>query len=81
MLILDSNCIYNEYSQGFKIVWTEIQDTGPSGPSTVQTGPATCESADNFQCQTGFCISEKLRCDGVKNCAPPDGSDEMHCES
>uniref|UniRef100_A0AAG5D1L3 CUB domain-containing protein n=1 Tax=Anopheles atroparvus TaxID=41427 RepID=A0AAG5D1L3_ANOAO len=66
-------------AQGFRIIWTEVQDT-PAGPSS--TISLLCESTYHFQCLTsGYCISERLRCDGVKNCGPLDNSDEMHCES
>ncbi|XP_055847931.1 uncharacterized protein LOC129913342 isoform X3 [Episyrphus balteatus] len=64
-------------AQGFRIVWTEIQDSGP-GPPAIGL---LCESAYHFQCNIGYCISDKLRCDGIKNCGPGDDSDEMHCES
>ncbi|XP_050068146.1 uncharacterized protein LOC126556727 isoform X1 [Anopheles maculipalpis] len=64
-------------AQGFRIIWTEVQDT-PVGPSS--TISLLCESTYHFQCLTsGYCISERLRCDGVKNCGPLDNSDEMHC--
>ncbi|XP_017848195.1 tolloid-like protein 2 isoform X3 [Drosophila busckii] len=62
-------------AQGFRIVWTEIQDSGPGPPSIG----LLCESTYHFQCGAGYCISDKLRCDGVKNCGPGDDSDEMHC--
>ncbi|XP_067618413.1 uncharacterized protein [Eurosta solidaginis] len=60
---------------GFRIVWTEIQDSGPGPPSIG----LLCESTYHFQCEVGYCISDKLRCDGVKNCGPGDDSDELHC--
>uniref|UniRef100_A0A034V5E0 Tolloid-like protein 2 n=2 Tax=Bactrocera dorsalis TaxID=27457 RepID=A0A034V5E0_BACDO len=60
---------------GFRIVWTEIQDSGPGPPSIG----LLCESTYHFQCDVGYCISDKLRCDGVKNCGPGDDSDELHC--
>ncbi|XP_075148530.1 uncharacterized protein LOC142222327 isoform X2 [Haematobia irritans] len=60
---------------GFRIVWTEIQDSGPGPPSIG----LLCESTYHFQCEVGYCISDKLRCDGVKNCGPNDDSDELHC--
>jgi len=63
--------------QGFRIVWTEIQDSGPGPPSVG----LHCESTYHFQCGAGYCISDKLRCDGVKNCGPGDDTDELHCES
>ncbi|XP_034131223.1 cubilin isoform X3 [Drosophila guanche] len=62
-------------AQGFRIVWTEIQDSGPGPPSVG----LHCESTYHFQCGAGYCISDKLRCDGVKNCGPGDDSDELHC--
>ncbi|XP_017472311.1 PREDICTED: uncharacterized protein LOC108363453 isoform X1 [Rhagoletis zephyria] len=62
---------------GFRIVWTEIQDYKTGPPSTG----LLCESTYHFQCEEGYCISDKLRCDGVKNCSPGDDSDELHCES
>ncbi|XP_030573706.1 cubilin isoform X2 [Drosophila novamexicana] len=62
-------------AQGFRIVWTEIQDSGPGPPSIG----LLCESTYHFQCAAGYCISDKLRCDGVKNCGPGDDSDELHC--
>ncbi|XP_065371429.1 tolloid-like protein 2 isoform X1 [Calliphora vicina] len=62
-------------AQGFRIVWTEIQDSGPGPPSIG----LLCESTYHFQCEVGYCISDKLRCDGVKNCGPNDDSDELHC--
>ncbi|KRT80064.1 CUB domain-containing protein, partial [Oryctes borbonicus] len=53
-------------SQGFRIIWTEIQE----GPS-----------CDEFQCsKTGYCIPNKLRCDLVKNCGAEDDSDEADCK-
>lgn len=63
--------------QGFRIIWTEIQDSGPGPPSIG----LLCESTYHFQCEVGYCISDKLRCDGIKNCGPGDDSDELHCES
>ncbi|XP_055680317.1 cubilin isoform X3 [Lutzomyia longipalpis] len=64
-------------AQGFRIVWTEVQDTGPGPPSSIAN---MCESTYHFQCEnSGYCIAEKLRCDGMKNCGPGDDSDEMHC--
>ncbi|XP_050083113.1 uncharacterized protein LOC126569797 isoform X5 [Anopheles aquasalis] len=66
-------------AQGFRIIWTEVQDTPVGSSSTISL---LCESTYHFQCLTsGYCISERLRCDGVKNCGPLDNSDEMHCES
>ncbi|XP_016960549.1 cubilin isoform X2 [Drosophila biarmipes] len=62
-------------AQGFRIVWTEIQDSGPGPPSVG----LHCESTYHFQCGAGYCISDKLRCDGVKNCGPGDDTDELHC--
>ncbi|EDV91452.1 GH13954 [Drosophila grimshawi] len=62
-------------ASGFRIVWTEIQDSGPGPPSIG----LLCESTYHFQCAAGYCISDKLRCDGVKNCGPGDDSDELHC--
>lgn len=65
--------------QGFRIVWTEVQETPVGSSSTLSL---LCESTYHWQCQiSGFCISERLRCDGVKNCGASDNSDEMHCES
>ncbi|XP_055908933.1 uncharacterized protein LOC129943472 isoform X2 [Eupeodes corollae] len=64
-------------AQGFRIIWTEIQDSGP-GPPAIGL---LCESSFQFQCNIGYCISDKLRCNGIKNCGPGDDSDEMHCES
>lgn len=65
--------------QGFRIIWTEVQDSPVGSSSTMSL---LCESTYHFQCLTsGFCISERLRCDGVKNCGAADNSDEMHCES
>jgi hypothetical protein len=65
--------------QGFRIVWTEVQDSGPGPPSTLSL---LCESTYHFQCiNSGYCISDRLRCDGVKNCGPGDNSDELNCES
>ncbi|XP_055639322.1 cubilin isoform X3 [Toxorhynchites rutilus septentrionalis] len=64
-------------AQGFRIIWTEVQDS-PVGPSS--TISLLCESTYHFQClASGYCISERLRCDGVKNCGAQDNSDEMHC--
>ncbi|XP_037910464.1 tolloid-like protein 2 isoform X3 [Hermetia illucens] len=65
-------------AQGFRIVWTEIQDSGPGPPSSMS---AQCESTYHFECASGYCIADKLRCDGVKNCGPKDDSDETNCES
>ncbi|XP_070502962.1 cubilin isoform X3 [Chironomus tepperi] len=63
-------------AQGFRIVWTEVQEgTGP--PSSLSM---LCESTYHYQCLvSGYCISDRLRCDGTKNCGPEDNSDEMHC--
>lgn len=56
-----------------------MQDS-PGGPSSTMA--LLCESTYHFQClASGYCISERLRCDGVKNCGSQDNSDEMHCES
>ncbi|XP_038112468.1 uncharacterized protein LOC6035079 isoform X2 [Culex quinquefasciatus] len=64
-------------AQGFRIIWTEVQDS-PGGPSSTMA--LLCESTYHFQClASGYCISERLRCDGVKNCGSQDNSDEMHC--
>ncbi|CAO1427442.1 unnamed protein product [Diamesa serratosioi] len=64
-------------AQGFRVVWTEVQDAGSGPPSTLSL---MCESTYHYQCQgSGYCISERLRCDGVKNCGPEDNSDELHC--
>ncbi|GLV44216.1 uncharacterized protein CBL_12488 [Carabus blaptoides fortunei] len=52
-------------AQGFRAVWTEVTE----GPS-----------CDQFQCEkSGFCISDKLRCNLVHNCGAEDNSDEAHC--
>jgi Low-density lipoprotein receptor domain class A len=60
-------------------VWTEVQDSGTGPPSSLSL---LCESNFHYQCLvSGYCISDKLRCDGIKNCGPDDNSDEMHCES
>lgn len=69
------------FVQGFRIVWTEVQDnallSGP--PSSIMHH---CEPTYLFHCAvSGYCISNKLHCDGVKNCGAGDGSDEMNCES
>lgn len=66
--------------QGFRIVWTEIQDnTQLSAPTSILH---QCEPTYLFQCAiTKYCISNKLRCNGIKNCGPGDESDEMNCES
>ncbi|XP_055525467.1 cubilin isoform X3 [Wyeomyia smithii] len=64
-------------AQGFRVIWTEVQDS-PVGPSS--TISLLCESTYHFQCLgSGYCISERLRCNGVKNCGSQDNSDEMHC--
>ncbi|XP_065095868.1 uncharacterized protein LOC135717643 isoform X4 [Ochlerotatus camptorhynchus] len=64
-------------AQGFRIIWTEVQDSPVGSSSTMSL---LCESTYHFQCPiSGFCISERLRCDGVKNCGAADNSDEMHC--
>nr|XP_029716235.1 cubilin isoform X3 [Aedes albopictus] len=64
-------------AQGFRIVWTEVQETPVGASSTLSL---LCESTYHWQCQiSGFCLSERLRCDGVKNCGASDNSDEMHC--
>lgn len=53
-------------SQGFRIVWTEVQE-----------GPG----CDEFQClKSGFCIPNKLKCNLVNNCGADDDSDEADCE-
>lgn len=53
-------------AQGFRAVWTEVTE----GPS-----------CDQFLCErTGYCISEKLRCNLVNNCGTEDDSDEANCE-
>ncbi|XP_071744912.1 LOW QUALITY PROTEIN: cubilin [Lepeophtheirus salmonis] len=52
-------------AKGFKAIWTEIKD----GPS-----------CDEFHCfSSSFCISSKLKCNGVKNCGHNDESDEIDC--
>lgn len=62
--------------KGFRIIWNEIQIVAPSSIQHY------CESSYLFRCEiTGFCITDKLRCDGTKNCGPGDDTDEMHCES
>ncbi|XP_055324620.1 uncharacterized protein LOC129579067 isoform X3 [Sitodiplosis mosellana] len=68
-------------AQGFRIVWTEVQDSiqlsGP--PSSIVHH---CEPTYLFHCAvSSYCISNKLHCDGIKNCGPGDDSDEMNCES
>lgn len=63
------------------MVWTEVQDTAliPGAPTSLLHH---CESSHLFQCEeTGYCINDKLRCDGTMNCGPGDDSDEVHCES
>ncbi|CAB3384550.1 Hypothetical predicted protein [Cloeon dipterum] len=53
---------------GFRAVWTEVSGS-----------PAGC---DQFQCvKSGFCVSERLRCNGVDNCGSEDRSDETNCET
>ena len=53
--------IHHFYEQGFRVVWTEVQDSAT--PSLL------CESTYHYQCAvSGYCISDRLRCDGVKNC-------------
>ncbi|XP_062560041.1 uncharacterized protein LOC134224624 [Armigeres subalbatus] len=64
-------------AQGFRIIWTEVQETPVGSSSTLSL---LCESTYHWQCQiSGFCLSDRLRCDGVKNCGASDNSDEMHC--
>lgn len=77
--------LYNAYlfnlNQGFRIVWTEVQDsTQIQGPSSSILNH--CEPTYLFHCTvSSYCISNKLHCDGLKNCGPGDDSDEMNCES
>lgn len=42
---------------------------------TVEAGPLTTCTPDQFACQNGDCINGTLKCDGVKNCV--DGTDEI----
>ena len=52
-------------AKGFKAIWTEVKLT------------PVC---DEFHCYTSkFCISEKLKCNGVRNCGKVDHSDEEDC--
>lgn len=67
--------------QGFRIVWTEVQDT-PQLSGAQSIDKHHCDSAYLFRCTISkYCIASKLHCDGVKNCGPGDDSDEMNCES
>ncbi|XP_031631169.1 uncharacterized protein LOC116345699 isoform X2 [Contarinia nasturtii] len=68
-------------AQGFRIVWTEVQDSAKiSGPTTSILHH--CEPTYLFHCTvSGYCISNKLHCDGLKNCGPGDDSDEMNCSA
>lgn len=42
----------------------------------VPAPPVDC-AVDNFECDSGECISQGLRCNGVANCK--DISDEANC--
>ena len=54
-------------SGGFKATWTEVRDT-----------PATC---DKFKCASNnYCISPRLKCNGIHNCGKYDDSDEANCK-
>lgn len=67
--------------QGFRIVWTEVQDT-PQLSGAQSIDKHHCDSAYLFRCTISkYCVASKLHCDGVKNCGPGDDSDEMNCES
>ncbi|KPM04818.1 CUB domain-containing protein 10 [Sarcoptes scabiei] len=59
-----------------------------SSSTTAITYPMNGESllasnaiqSSTFQCRTkGYCIAEKLRCNGIKNCGFDDDSDERDC--
>ncbi|KAF4525770.1 hypothetical protein B566_EDAN002032 [Ephemera danica] len=53
-------------AQGFRAVFTEVSDA---------------PGCDRFMCgKSGFCISERLRCNHVDNCGFEDRSDEANCE-
>ena len=67
-------------AKGFKAVWTEIEGTA--------TDPGQCRG---FVCRDrGYCIDEKLKCNGANNCGGtyftddetfvPDLSDEADCK-
>ena len=54
-------------AKGFKAIWTEIKEGSPN-----------CQE---FSCySSSFCISEKLKCNGVNNCGQNDKSDEIDCK-
>lgn len=64
--------------QGFKVIWTEVQDFGERAQEAIES--RQCESTYHFLCDINkYCIVDKLRCDGVNNCGEGDKSDE-HCE-
>jgi hypothetical protein len=63
------------------VVWTEVQDASTISGQAPSIS-SMCESTFHYQCEkSGYCISDRLRCDGVKNCGPEDNSDETLCES
>ena len=51
----------------------EQKEEHPNNP-TCKTLPTSC-GIEQFRCQDGQCIDEKLHCDGKRNCK--DASDEM----
>lgn len=68
------------YFQGFKVIWTEVQDFGERVLENMDS--RQCESTYHYMCEVNkYCIVDKLRCDGVQNCGFNDNSDELHCES
>jgi len=64
---------------GFKATWTEIRDPDPLPvPSSSSSPPA--QPCDLFKCTSNnYCISPKLKCNGVHNCGKFDDSDEANC--
>lgn len=68
-------------SEGFRATWTEIQDPSPLPvPSSSSSPPASSLPCDHFKCSSNnYCISPKLKCNGIHNCGKFDDSDESNC--
>ncbi|XP_063703683.1 tolloid-like protein 2 isoform X2 [Culicoides brevitarsis] len=67
-------------AQGFRLIWTEVQDMNQVAQHSGSSSSTTCEPMFHFQCEvSNYCISTKLKCNGVKNCGSDDNSDEINC--